>query len=303
MRKYSIMLLITAAVIIEVIGGVQYFMARQGAREDLLAQAQLEIQENQHVAKTKAEAESVVRNLMPNVLKVINNPEIYTTLTAHILKINPNIVGAGVAFIPDFYKEKGFDRLYAPYAFDDRPANVLLAKNKGKANVHFIHLGFDYTGREWYTVPQNENKSIWTQPYIDEGGTHILMCTYSSPVIVNGKMVAVFFVDVPLKEVSILSENINSGISRSAIITIFIQLLSMLLLGFIIWRAVTASRNYKEKVVDSEKNHLSEQLAKLREVNSRLTKRNQELAEKNMQLQRQLQSGYQTTSTGPASYV
>ena len=116
-------------------------------------------------------------------------------------------------------------------------------------------------------------------------------------------MVAVFFVDVPLKEVSILSENINSGISRSAIITIFIQLLSMLLLGFIIWRAVTASQNYKEKVVDSEKNHLLEQLGKLREVNSRLTKRNQELAEKNMELQRQLQSGYQTTSTGPASYV
>jgi len=303
MRKYSIMLLFTAAIIIEVIGGVQYFLARQGAREELLAQAQRDIQESQHVAKIKAEAEAAVRNIMPNVLKVIDNPEIFTTLTAHMLKNNPDMVGAGVAFIPNYYKDKGFDKFYAPYAFDDRPATVLLSKNKGKPNVHFSHLGFDYTEREWYTVPFNENRSLWTQPYVDKGGTHILMCTYAAPVIFNGQMIAVFFVDVPLKEVSILSENIYSGITRNGIITIFIQLFSMLLLGFIIWRAVSASRHYKEEVVDIEKKHLSEQLTKLREVNSRLTKRNQELAEKNVELQRQLQSGYQTTSTGSASYV
>ncbi|MBQ3360626.1 MAG: hypothetical protein IJG46_00615, partial [Prevotella sp.] len=109
--------------------------------------------------------------------------------------------------------------------------------------------------------------------------------------------------DVPLQEISILSEHINSGISRSAIITIIMQLFCLLVLGDIIWRAVSASRHYKETHFDTEKDHLAEQLTKLREVNSRLTKRNQELAEKNVELQRQLQSGYQTTSTGSAHYV
>lgn len=303
MKKHAITLIIAAFLVVELTGAVQHFLTRRLAEQEMLSQAQRDIQENQRVAIIKAETETAVRNIMPNVVRVLDNTEIFSTLTAHILKNNPNIVGAGVAFIRDYYKDKGNDGLYAPYSFDDRPASALLAKDKGRPNVHFTNLGFDYTDREWFKKPIIEGKSVWSEPYVDKGGTQILMCSYAAPIIVHGQTIGVFFVDVPLQEISILSEHISSGISRSAIITIIMQLFCLLVLGYIIWRAVSASRHYKETHFDTEKDHLAEQLTKLREVNSRLTKRNQELAEKNVELQRQLQSGYKTTSTGSAHYV
>ena len=84
--------------------------------------------------------------------------------------------------------------------------------------------------------------------------------------------------------------NINSDINRSGVITLIIQLVSMLLMGFIIWRAVSASRRYREQFLDPEKDHLIEQVEKMREVNTRLTKRNQELAKKVADLQQRVTS-------------
>ena len=54
------------------------------------------------------------------------------------------------------------------------------------------------------------------------------------------------------------------------------------------------SRRYKEQNVDPEKEHLIEQMAKLREVNARLIKRNQMMADKYADLKGRLNSPIQT---------
>ena len=51
-----------------------------------------------------------------------------------------------------------------------------------------------------------------------------------------------------------------------------------------------ALRRYKERYVDPEKQHLIEQMEKMREVNNRLTKRNQDLAKKVAEMQSRLNS-------------
>ena len=51
-----------------------------------------------------------------------------------------------------------------------------------------------------------------------------------------------------------------------------------------------ALRRYKERYVDPEKHHLIEQMEKMREVNNRLTKRNQDLAKKVAEMQSRLNS-------------
>ena len=119
------------------------------------------------------------------------------------------------------------------------------------------------------------------------------MVTYTAPVVVNGRRVAVFFADVPLNDVSILSQEMYSGIQSSGIIVILMHVVILLVLGFIIWKAISASRRYKEQYVDAEKERLIEQLQKLKEVNARLTNRNKELAEKVADLQRRIQAGPQ----------
>lgn len=294
MKKYSILLIVVAAVIIEVIGGIQYFMARNGVEKELLVKAERDMAESQRVAAAKAEVETVVRNLLPAVQSAVQNPEDFRTLMARLVNTNPNIVGAGVAFKPNYYGDKSNAQgLYAPYAFDDRPEDELTAVRKSTPNVHYDVLGFDYTEREWYQKPMADGSSLWTQPYVDKGGTHILMCTYVMPVKVKSQIVGVFFADVPLKDVSLLSQSLHSGIGHSGLIMVVVQLISMLLLMFIIWRAVKASRRYKEEHLDSEKEQLLEQLNKLREVNHRLTERNLEMGEKIATLQRRINAGPQ----------
>ena len=96
-----------------------------------------------------------------------------------------------------------------------------------------------------------------------------------------------------MADATVLMNDMDSGMRKSGMITIGIQLLSLLLMAFIIWRAVQASRRYKEQNFDPEKVHLAEKVAKLREVNARLTKRNQELAEKVVDLQRRIAAGPQ----------
>ena len=285
MKKYSFALILAAVIIIEMLGAAQYFMTRNSLRQELLAKAERDMVENQRVAGIKAEVESAVRNILPSVQKAVEDPDTFRRITAQIVANNPNIVGAGVAFKPGYYPDRGNSGgLYAPYAYDTR-SEAELTSGKGKPNVNFNQLEWDYTDREWYQQPMADGKSLWTQPYVDKGGTHILMCTYVVPVRLGGTTVGVFFADVPLKDVSILAQSLSEGVSRGGIVTVVLQVISLIVIGFIIWLAVRASRRYKEQYVDPEKEHLAEQLAKLREVNTRQAKRIQELSEKLRTLQ------------------
>ena len=159
-------------------------------------------------------------------------------------------------------------------------------------------LPFDYTTREWFSKTIEDGNSMWTQPYLDQGGTHIIMCTYVMPIEDrSGMIVGVFFADVPMEDVSVLSMEIHKGIINCRTVLFIIQVISLLIICIIVWLAVRAFRRYKGQYVDPEKNHLVEQMAKLREVNTRLTKRNQDLAEKLADLRQRMAANSQTTDT------
>ena len=287
-RRYSLALIITAAIIIEALGAVQYFMARNGARQEMLAKAQRDMQESQRVAKVKSEAETALRNAEQSIHLTLATPETSYSIASRIIQVNPHIIGVGVAFIPSYFKDKGKDGLFLPYTYDYEPSVVLKGKRTGSPHIRTSILTFDYTERDWYKTAM-EGKCQWTEPYLGEGELNVLMCTYSIPIKDKGGRVAgVLFADITMEDATIMLSSINSDIQRSGLVILVIQLLSMLLMGFIIWRAVSASRQYKEQFVDRDKNHLIEQMEKMREVNTRLTKRNQELAKKVSDLQTRL---------------
>ena len=45
--------------------------------------------------------------MLPNVKKAVEHPEMFQRLTAQLVVNNPNIVGAGVAFRPRYYADRG----------------------------------------------------------------------------------------------------------------------------------------------------------------------------------------------------
>ena len=291
--RYSLTLIVAAAIIIEVLGAAQYFMARSGARNELLAKAQRDMQESQRVATVKTEVETALKNAEHSIHLTLGTPETSYSIAARIIQVNPHIIGVGVAFIPNYYKDKGRNGLFLPYTYDDQPSIASKGKRTGKPHIRTHIPSLDYTQRDWYKTAMAGQRQ-WTEAYVGEGGLSVLMCTYSIPVTdKSGRTVGVLFADVTMEDATVMMSKLNHGIRKSGIVTLGIQLVSFLLLSFIIWRAVVASRRYKERYVDPEKTHLVEQVEKMRQVNTRLTKRNQELAQRVAEMQARLNSQVQ----------
>ena len=294
--RYSLTLIVAAAIIIEVLGAAQYFMARSGARNELLAKAQRDMQESQRVAMVKTEVETALKNAEHSIHLTLGTPETSYSIAARIIQVNPHIIGVGVAFIPNYYKDKGRNGLFLPYTYDDQPSIASKGKRTGKPHIRTHIPSLDYTQRDWYKTAMAGQRQ-WTEAYVGEGGLNVLMCTYSIPVTdKSGRTVGVLFADVTMEDATVMMSKLNHGIRKSGIVTLGIQLVSFLLLSFIIWRAVVASRRYKERYVDPEKTHLIEQVEKMRQVNTRLTKRNQELAQRVAEMQARLNSQVQQRS-------
>ena len=291
--RYSLTLIVAAAIIIEVLGAAQYFMARSGARNELLAKAQRDMQESQRVAMVKTEVETALKNAEHSIHLTLGTPETSYSIAARIIQVNPHIIGVGVAFIPNYYKDKGRNGLFLPYTYDDQPSITSKGKRTGKPHIRTHIPSLDYTQRDWYKTAMAGQRQ-WTEAYVGEGGLSVLMCTYSIPVTdKSGRTVGVLFADVTMEDATIMMSKLNHGIRKSGIVTVGIQIVSFLLLSFIIWRSVVASRRYKARYIDPEKNHLIEQVEKMRQVNTRLTKRNQELAQRVAEMQARLNSQVQ----------
>lgn len=48
----------------------------------------------------------------------------------------------------------------------------------------------------WFTEPIARRAAVWTEPYFDAGGGEIWMRTYSVPVIIDGKIIAIATTDL-----------------------------------------------------------------------------------------------------------
>ena len=277
MKKYVVMLILSFTIMIALMGAVQYFMAKESAQTELLAKAHRDLEESKRVDAVQAEVESALRNVMSGVIESIPHPDSFFAFSSQLVKNNPHIVGAGIAFRPNYYSSFGKGRLYAPYAFDQNP-DLNMKKKSTTPNIQARLLGQDYTQLEWYAKAMTEGKSLWTEPYVDQNGTKIIMCTYAQPIKAkNGHTIGVIFADVPMEDVSLLSMNINSGISKNSRILLVIQLISLLIVLLIAWVAVKASQRYKNEKIDAERELLIAEIERLKAKNLRLTQRNIDL--------------------------
>lgn len=282
MKKYVYLLVFSVVIMFTMLVVINYFVVKQITEKEFLAKAERDLKESKRVESVKVEVESAVRNLKSDVQHALDDPDRYYIISTKMVMNNLHIVGAGIAFPPNFYEEK--DRLFAPYAYDEQP-NIRIKKRKTDApQIRTRLLAFDYTDREWFVKPMQTGKGLWTQPYVDQGGSHIIMTTYVEPVFdKKGNVAGVFFADVPLEDVSLMSENFTSGLQRGGWFIFGTQIVFLGLFGIIVFLAVKASRRYKMEKVDAEKEKLIAEIERLTEINKRITKRNMELGSKAIQ--------------------
>ena len=134
--------------------------------------------------------ETVTRNFAWVVGEHLEEPDSMYRITRKLVENNEGIVGSAVAFVPDFYREKG--RLYAPYA---------CVSTNGQ--LKSFPLPYDYSSREWYHEAKTSGQARWCEPYFDEGGGGIMMCTFSVPLTnETGQVYAVLTADVSLSDMT-----------------------------------------------------------------------------------------------------
>ena len=89
---------------------------------------------------------------------------------------NPEIYGSTIAFEP--YRFDADSLYFAPYYY------------KSNKEMKFTFIGsesYKYFLWDWYKIPKEKNKPMWSEPYFDEGAGNIIMATYSVPFYHKGK--------------------------------------------------------------------------------------------------------------------
>lgn len=121
----------------------------------------------------------------------LQNPDSLKQIITAIVRINPLIVGSGIAFVPDYYKEKG--KYYMPYAsFRNEINGEIVHQVLGSQN-------YDYPCMDWYLIPKLLKQDYWSEPYYDDGGGNIIMSTFSKPLFdKKGEVYAIFTANISL---------------------------------------------------------------------------------------------------------
>lgn len=115
--------------------------------------------------------EKVVRASASRIEDGERSPERVRLILARAVRENPEIFGAAFAYAPE--STSGGARRAAPSVY--RSGERLAFKDLGAGR-------YRYDVWDWYTLPRDLERPVWSEPYFDEGLGGALMVAYSVPV-------------------------------------------------------------------------------------------------------------------------
>jgi len=118
---------------------------------------------------------STAQKIPDNFSKIIESYDLkhddYKSLLREIIENNEDIFGTALAFEP--YYTSDTVKYFAPYFY--RQDSTITWKNIG--NEHY-----DYFTMDWYQIPRELERPVWSEPYYDQGAGNVIMSTYSVPI-------------------------------------------------------------------------------------------------------------------------
>lgn len=229
--RVSILVIVVAAVLLELNTVVDFFSTRRSFNEQLTVKAQRDLNESHRIARIKEEVESAVAAALPEIERQADEVDIDTLrqVLRQLSLSQPQIVGVTVGFVPGkaAHGAVGGAAIKSQQAGQDATGGeglfgLYLYENGddmgGDKSMRLVEqrLDIDYTQRPWYARALQSN-GYWTEPY--EGRyTFLLMCSYSLPVRnAAGQTVAVLAADVPLRELSQMAAQFYDNQQRAAL--------------------------------------------------------------------------------------
>lgn len=124
----------------------------------------------QRLAEVFSSVSTVVDDLAQSLETGELNDERVRSLGSRVLQNHPEIFGTAIGFEP--YRFDPYRKYFAPYHY---------RMNGGIVSTILGGDDYQYFYMDWYQLPRELEKPIWTEPYFDEGGGGELISTYSVP--------------------------------------------------------------------------------------------------------------------------
>lgn len=173
-KRSTIIVIILAAVLLEVISAIQYNYTRNLLEQELeknsffgLMASALRIQE------ITSNVEAIAKNQMWHIKEHLDEPEYMYEMIRNMVKDGgENIIGGGVAFKPNYYPSIGY--YFEPYAYQTK--DTIVVTQIGSEN-------HDYTKYPAYIAAMKGDTTEWSTPYMDKEGAHSVVTTYTLPIL------------------------------------------------------------------------------------------------------------------------
>ena len=187
-NKSNLVILITAAVLMLLISGIQQNYARKEIRNNLERNAEMElIIKSIDVKHSLEDVALALRNRSWEFEQFLPYPDSLFAVTRRIVEENPNFAGCCIAMVPNYYPEKG--RLFEPYTL--RRGEVIETYQLASEEEH------DYSKNPNFILAAENDSSFWSEPYQDEDDLNVTLITYTFPIYDEyGDMAAVVGIDL-----------------------------------------------------------------------------------------------------------
>ncbi|MFH1790477.1 MAG: cache domain-containing protein, partial [Candidatus Omnitrophota bacterium] len=203
--RLSFSILASCTVIFLLIFGYNYLFSRKSLVKKIDENA-----ENVAMA-TVNKIETVIRsveNVPKTIAALLEETSCDSAQVVDLLRLvvqgNPEIYGSTIAF--------------EPYAFDPQAKYFAPYFYKKNGHTEFTYLGseaYNYFLLDWYQIPKEVGRPVWSEPYYDEGGGNTIMSTYSVPFYrkIEGKraFTGVVTADISLSWLQDLVSSIKIG--------------------------------------------------------------------------------------------
>ena len=192
-KSGGVLIVITAAVLLELLSGAHYYLTRRLMAGELEKRAESELTLKAILIKSTLNAsENVLNSHLWDIRRSLSHPDSAFLAVTRMVRFNRNLKGGGVGFVPDFYPSEG--RLYELYSsWDDKHATTVQTRQIGGEN-------HDYTKRAFWTEAiAADGKGVWVDPYIDNEGAGGLVTSYAAAIRDDSdSLAAVAAIDVAL---------------------------------------------------------------------------------------------------------
>ena len=200
--KREIRKIIIAAVLMIAVSTSYYLYLRYRIRNDAELQAHRVLaQTGQAISSHMGRIETIADAMCPFAEHSLEDPEEMYNISCYMVESTLQVTSAGVAFVENYYPEKG--RWFLAYAGYPWNSDTLVMRQLGSEN-------HDYFTMEWFQRGLESENGVWSSPYSDQDGGCGEMMTYARALYdTTGRKVGVVAVDFTLDSLAAIVQSVQ----------------------------------------------------------------------------------------------